>query len=404
MTHIRTKSITRIQGDKPIRESRIAVHVMQHVTYGMLALSLLILFSGCASSGLQTGRNRFYGGAFDDAALVLEQHDSSKDEVLFLMELGTARQAAGYHDQAVASWLDAADRIRELDYVRVSEKTTSLIINDTTQTYTGRPYERALLHAFTAKSFFALAKWRSAAVEARLLADGLQDRNGFPDDPYARYVAAVAFEMIRDFNGSRIEYTKANELTPQITIAPHSGIISPGTNVSAKTSIPSKQLICFIGIGRAPLFNMGGHPRNSRWGTNPYVEVRSGDQVLGRSYTLATTTSLAARTEQRIAAIMAAKTVTRVVIKESIASAVEDDNPLLGGLLRIFLYATEVPDTRSWQTLPNWLQVARIPLPDQTEEIQLLFKNANGTTLKQVTVPANLPTTHGKMIFNTRAW
>jgi Flp pilus assembly protein TadD len=370
----------------------------------LFALLLIAISSGCASSSLQTGRNRFYAGSFDDAALVLASEPESKDEVLRLMELGTTKQAAGNHAEAIDSWLDAADRIKELDYIRVSEKTTSLIVNDTTQTYTGRPYERALLHAFTAKSFFALGKWRSAAVEARRLADGLQDRNGFPDDAYARYVAAVAFEMIRDFNGSRIEYTKANEITPQLTIAPQYGLITPGTNTQQSVTPPEKQLICFVGIGRAPLFNMGAHPRNVRWGLNPYMEVRSGNMVLGRSYSLSTTTSLAAETQRRIAAIQAAKTVTRIVIKESIADAVSDDNPLLGELLRIFLYATEVPDTRSWQTLPNWLQVARVPLPENTSNIQLVFKTSSGATMKIIEVPTDLPGKDGKSVFTARAW
>ena len=363
---------------------------------------------GCASPSLRRSRSRFYSGSFEEAAETFNESPTrNRDHVLMLMERGTAWQAASEHQRAVEDWLEAADLIRALDYIRLSETASSLIINDATQTYSGRPYERALLHSFTAKSFFMLGQWHSAAVEARLIADGLENLNGFPDDPYTRYVAATAFELIRDFNGSRIEYTKADELTSQIRIDPTTGIITPGTNAPAEPpSPPERELILFSGIGRAPMFNMGPPAQNARWGSGPYVEIRQGNKILGRSHTLMTTTSLARDTERRIAAIQTAKTVTRIVIKESIASAVEENNTLLGGMLRIFLYATEAPDTRSWQTLPNWLQVARVPLPDNdVHEIQLNFKSSGGTTLKTQTIDIReLPETDGKYIYQTRAW
>ncbi len=367
---------------------------------------LLLAVTGCASSGLNRSRSRFYRGSFEEAAETFDERPvRNRDHVLMLMERGTAWQAAGEHQRAIEDWLETADLIRALDYIRLSETASSLIINDATQTYSGRPYERALLHAFTAKSFFMLEKWHSAAVEARLIADGLEDLNGFPDDPYTRYVAATAFERIRDFNGSRIEYTKADELTHHIRIDPTTGMITAGTNAPPNQTAPPRELILFSGIGRAPMFNMGPPIQNARWGSDPYVEIRHGNRVLGRSYTLMTTTSLARDTERRIAAIQAARTVTRIIIKESIASAVEENNTLLGGILRIFLYATEAPDTRSWQTLPNWLQVARVPIPENAAELQLNFKSSGGTTLKSMTIdPTSLPHTDGKYIYQARAW
>jgi uncharacterized protein len=367
--------------------------------------AILLAGSGCVSSSLGRARNTFYGGAFEQAAQTLtERPGRDRDMLLMLMERGTAWQAAGEHKRATQDWLDAADVIQALDYVRLSEKATSLILNDATQTYAGRPYERALLHAFTAKSFFALGQWRSAAVEARLIADGLENLNGFPDDPYTRYVAATAFEWIRDFNASRIEYAKADELIPHLRIDPGTGIITPGTNAPQDQVAPPRELICFIGIGRAPMFTMGSPAQNFRWGPTPYVEVHCGNKVLGRSYTLMTTTALAADTERRIALIQAAKTVTRVVIKDSIASAVEENNVLLGGILRIALFAIETPDTRSWQTLPNWLQVARVPLPEDTTDIELHFKTATGTTLKRIPLPPETPQVDGRHVFTARAW
>jgi uncharacterized protein len=383
----------------------MAANYRHYVCLAGLA-TLLLAGSGCVSSGLGNARDQYFSGNFGNAAQALDNSGTrSRDEVLVLMERGMAWQAAGEHQKAINDWLDAANTIRALDYIRLSEKATSLVINDMTQTYAGRPYERALLHAFTAKSFFALGQWHSAAVEARLIADGLEDLNGFPDDPYSRYLAATAFQNIRDINGARIEFTKAGELLPHLHIDPGTGLITPGTNAPPASPAPARELVCFIGIGRAPMFTMGPPAQNFRWGSSPYLEIRSGNKILGRSYTLQTTDELAADTERRIAAIMAAKTVTRIVIKEAIASAVEENNALLGGLLRILLFATETPDTRSWQTLPNWLQVARVALPEDVDKIEIRFKTGGGATLHSARIDLRaLPHTDGRYIHSVRAW
>ncbi len=361
--------------------------------------------AGCASSGLNQSRRDYYSQDFESAANQLsEKPGPRRNEVLVRMERGMVWQTAGQHDLALRDWLDAQDLIRELDYIRLSEKTTSLLINDSTQTYTGWPYERALMHVFTAKSFFAKSDWRSAAVEARVLAYGLEDLNGFPDDPYTRYVAALAFEMIRDFNGSRIEFTKADELLPDFRIDPQTGAITPGTNAPPQQTAPQQELILLVGIGRAPAFNMGPPGINARWGANPYVEIRRGNQVLGRSYSFNTTTALSHATQQRIATLQTAKTVTRIIAKEAISQAVEEQNLLLGGVLRILLFAVESPDTRSWQTLPNWLQVARIPLPDDRDKIEILLKSSRGPVIKRIPLPDDIPNADGKHILTIRAW
>jgi len=373
---------------------------------GML---LAVTLAGCATSGIGNARRHFYGNRLPAAAESLaELNDTSKDHVLALMERGMIHHTGGDHASAIRDWLDAAVRIQELDYVRLSEKTTSMVINDRTETYTGRPYERALLHAFTAKSYFALGQWREAAVEARLIADGFENLNGFPDDAYTRYIAGLAFELIRDFNGSRIEYTHADTLTPLLRIDPASGSVGPtgAPPASVSSAAVNSELICLITIGRVPPYPArAATMRDANWGLHPYAEIVHDGKSLGRSYTLNSTGNLAARTEARIAAIKAAKTVARIVIKDSIANAVAENNALLGEVLRLLLFALEMPDTRHWETLPHWLQVARVPCPPSLESFDVVFRNAAGGTLRRTTVPApSLTRSDGKTIAILRAW
>lgn len=381
------------------RRNDLRIHAIALLCLGGgVALSL----TGCTSSNLDAYRQEYYAANFINPQIA-EINVNSRDYVLALMERGMLYQASGQHTLAIRDWLDAASRISDLDYIRLSEKASSLIINDYTQAYTGKPYERALLHAFTAQSFFALQEWREAAVEARLIADGLESLNGFPDDPYTRYVAALAFEFILDYQGARIEYTRANELLPTLHIDPASGAIASHTS-TASPPLPDDQLIGLIGIGRAPRPQTPQSYANQKWGHHPYVDVIIDGQTIGRSYTLNTTANLLAATQERLAAIQLAKTASRIIIKDSIADAVADENPLMGEILRLLLYAMEVPDTRSWQTLPNWLQVIRIPFPQADAPIELHFKSAGGRTLKITRLTRSLPNSHGRRIFSMHAF
>jgi len=369
--------------------------------------AFVVLASGCSTSRLGAARENYYLHNFDRATESLtEIPDDDRNQVLALMERGMIRHTSGDYKGANTDWLEANEQIGKLDYFSVSEGTTSLIINDTTQTYTGAPFERSLLHAFTAKNYFALAQWHEAAVESRLIADGLEALNGFPDDPYSRYVCGLGFELIRDYSGAALEYRKADALAKHLTIDAATGHISPATtNLAIKAKAPKQaaELICLVSLGRAPTPER--RPRsNATWGNRPYVEILHNGRTLGRSYTLNTTGRLLAATQKRIAAIKTAKTATRIVLKESIANAVSEQNAFLGEILRLILYAIEVPDSRSWETLPMWLQVARVPCPRDLETYTVVFRNTAGKELKREVITNPITNRDDKFVSFVRAW
>ncbi|HAS83735.1 MAG TPA: hypothetical protein DCS43_13955 [Verrucomicrobia bacterium] len=382
---------------------RIAAGLGGAATFSML-IGLGAMQAGCTSSALHSARQHYYAGESEKAIEALDTGEiRGNDAILALMERGMIRQTAGDYTGSVANWQQAADEIKATDYIRVSEKATSLVINDYTETYRAKPYERTLLHVFTAKSYFAIGQWREAAVEARLVVDGLVNLDGYPDDPYARYVAGLAFELIRDDNGARLEYTQADELTPTLNINPQTGAIAPS---NAPLATATNELICLLSIGQASPPYSGDYVRSryNRWGTQPYADIIHDGTWLGRSYTLNTTDTLSRLTADRLAAIKAVKTVSRIAIKWTIADAVSENNPVLGELLRFLLLVIEVPDERYWATLPEWLQVARVPCPPDMQAFDLVFRNASGGILKRQTVSAPYHETDGKIIVILRTW
>ncbi len=374
------------QKNQRFRISELAMAFIRKILTSALPFLLLIYTSGCSTpTGVATARQNFYMGNLERAALCLTNipPDESHNKVLMLMERGTIRQAARDYDGSAQDWQKAAKTIEQLDYYSVSKGSTSLLVNDNVLAFRGTRYERTLLHTMNAQNYLALSKWDDAAVEARNIVKQLKDLNGFPDDPFSRYVAAVCFEIDGDIESAKIEYRRSSALLTNIVSIEETGHI---TLTSGKTAnIEEDELICFIFTGRIPS-EMGGLNYGNVWMPDPYSEIYTEGRLLGRSYTLANTGRLLADTQRRLAALQLAKDVTRIVLKEAIAESIERKDPLLGNLVRLILFALEAPDLRRWETLPLTLQVARVPCPPNLREYTVVFKDSSGRIMSQKTV------------------
>jgi len=358
----------------------------------LAAIALASLTSGCASARLDAARVNFYNGNIERAAANLEKLPrDSTDHVLVLMERGMVHQAVGDFEESVQDWLAAIELANELDYCSVSRGSTSFAVNDRVLSYRGAPYERTLLRAFTAKSYLALGMWDDAAVEARNIIEQQENLDGFPDCPYARYLAACCLELQNDSLGAAYQYKVVSERLPELGISPTTGRFVTGTPAAKGRK---SELICFILVGRAQ--TMGGRVRRpAAYGAPPVAEIAIDDVTLGHSHTLDNTGRLRAKTEKRRATMKAAKTATRVALKETASRLVADENELLGDLLRLLLFSLETPDTRAWETLPYWLQVARVSCPPNLTSFDVVFKTAAGAVIARHTVTAPIQQRNG---------
>ncbi|MDA1043977.1 MAG: hypothetical protein O3C57_02010 [Verrucomicrobia bacterium] len=370
------------------RETR-AEHGQRRGT-AMVALWLCVsvMGSGCATSALPAARSNYFLGRYDLANQSLtEEPASDKDRVLFLMERGMIRQSAGRYTDSVHDWLDAHLLADKLDYYSVSKGSASLLINDSVLAFRGMSYERALLHAFSSKSYFALGLWGDAAVEARNNIYRLERRGKYPDDPYCRYMNGFCLELTGDHDGARLQYSMVNELLGTSVVDTTSGrfLADPSAQEDVAAG-ETHEMVCFIGIGR-PSYASGAEQDRWRWGTAPYARLYSKDGTyLGRSHPMNTTDHLATQALAVHATMRAVKTATRVVVKEIASGMVGNEDPLTGQLLRLFLFSLERPDTRRWQTLPEWLQVARVRCPADMVEFTVEYLGMDGRMVKRQVV------------------
>ncbi len=365
----------------------------------LLATNLL---TGCSTPALNTARSEYYSGRARQSEQALSTADiPDRDRVLYLMERGTVRQSLGEYDKSSKDFIEASDRIEELQTYSVSKGGASMVVNDNVQDYRGAPFERTLVHSLNALNHFATGNWDDAAVEARRILKTLapETLGNYPDDSFSRYVAGFAFEMIDDPSNAALQYKKASELAVGVDINPDNGKlkITPSTNMlpnqvaTAEAPPPdpalTHELVCFVLSGRSPSGDelLNGY---THYSLPQFAEIWVQGRILGRSYTLSDATSLALKTQQIEAAIKAAKTLARVAIKEGIASAVEhNSNDGYGFLVRLVLLGLmEQPDTRRWETLPRWLQVARVPCPPDLTDFEVVFKSSSGSVIRKIQV------------------
>ena len=369
-------------------------------TIGLASLSLLLL-GGCATAPLAAARTHFYRGDFERADQSLAQVPAGQtDRILVLMERGRIRQSCRRYEASTRDWQEAVDLGEKLDYYSLSQGTASLAINDTVMNFLGAPYERTLVHAFAAKSYLAMSMWDDAAVEARNIIRRLENLYGFPDDAYSHYLAGFCLEMSGDPEGAAFQYRAVAKMANGFTIGESDGHIALTNNLSAaiqpgpnaqkpRESRNTGEVVCFVAMGRTP--TLQGHASHSPGfglGAAPYAELYCNNQYLGRTYAFSDTGRLLADTERRLAALRLAKEATRIAAKEAVAAAVSHENELLGEVLRLILFAMEVPDTRQWETLPEWLEIGRMPCPEDMKSYTVVFKDGAGCTLKEKVMTA----------------
>lgn len=353
-------------------------------------LTLVGMAGGCATPSLESARQNFYTGHPPKAAQILaEARPLAKDRVLFLMERGLIRQAAADYEQSAHDFNEAAALLEELQTYSVSKGAASWVVNDGVQSFRGTPYERTLLHAFAAKNYLALGAWEDAAVEARRIIRSLEPdlRGHYPEDAYSRYMAGFCLEMIDDHDNAALEYRKSSALLRGLSVD-ETGHLQPTDPMAqempaaAEESRPA-ELVVFVLIGRAP---PGSAHWSESWVAGPaaYADIQVRGKRLGRSYPLTDVVELAFLTEKLEALRKTAKSVGRVALKEAIAQAVENkNNQWMGDLVRLVLIGfLEQPDVRRWETLPRWLQVARVPCPSDLTDFDVIFKSPGGRTLR----------------------
>ncbi|MFT6302304.1 MAG: hypothetical protein ACI9XK_002200 [Granulosicoccus sp.] len=337
---------------------------------GFCCLAILMLQACATSSALQVARDQFRHGSTTDALQTLSDADvSNRDQLLLYLDKGLVAQASGNYSDSMTAFERALELVEELDYVSIRDQTASIISSDWAARYGGEISEKLWIHTFQMLNFLLLNNPEGAAIEARR-AVALFEEHGdiLKNDIFTRTLMALSFESAGQLNGARVEYRKLEEdfdlpqpelldrNTSELVFIVASGFIDP--------KLPGDLFISYDSRISFPYY-----AESFQQAPKAYVTVGEKQADFSRADTALV--SISQRALNKRGKSIAARQALRLAAKHNIADSIEDQDELAGTLVKILLVAIEQADTRSWESLPAYLTLLRVPMEPGKHSVSL---------------------------------
>ncbi|MDA1303200.1 MAG: hypothetical protein O2999_02680 [Nitrospirae bacterium] len=188
----------------------------------LLLIFSLLTMEGCASQlshydQLYTSLHQGDSAKADQIIAAAEPRYGSKSKLLYLMDRGMTLHLAGRYKESTKFLEQANEMVEDLYTRRLRDEALSFLVNDTKRPFSGDPYEQVLINVINALNYARLGNLEEALVEARridhrlnVLADTV-DGEDYQEDPFARYLTGVLYEVNGDLSNAFVGYRKAFE-------------------------------------------------------------------------------------------------------------------------------------------------------------------------------------------------
>jgi hypothetical protein len=376
-----------------------------------VGLFFLLLTTGCASyqSKVDKARSslaaRDYDAALKDLEPLANKEDG--DQLVYLLDYGTALQVSGKIDDSNRTFLKA-DKLSEMvDYQSISRVAGSLALSEGMVQYKGDTFEKIFINAYLAMNFLEQGKLDDALVEARRINEKYQkyrqdEKQKFELNPFSKYLSALIWEASRSYDDTYIAYQEAYKLDPTI---PHIGedlirsaknARRPETYQDWKKKFPEvKENPDWYNKSMGELviiYQQGWGPRKYA-AKNEYrlpalyptpsstkmarLTIDGGETVV--SHPIYDVQDAAIKTLKEDYGILIAKRVAGLASKAVLADQVRQKNQLLGDLTFLALNIADQADLRQWSMLPQSIQLIRVPLKAGEYKFNLEGLSLSGT-------------------------
>jgi hypothetical protein len=411
-----------------------------------VAVALLGGGAGCVSARVmdREADNLFRGGRYEEAAAHLqkslqEQGENSRDQLLYLLDIGLSLHAAGKFEESNKVLLQA-DKIAEIkDYTSLSKEGATLLTSDNIKDYKGEDFEKVLINTYLSMNYALMGDYENALVEARRVNHKLylmvtEGSRKYKQNAFARYLSATLYEASGDYNDAYIDLKETLKLEPQFPNlgrdlwrvaklngmrdeadewdeqfkltaedhkqamlgAPRSGLgeiivlyengISPVKRPNPSFSelpkfYPRFNPVAYAKVDVAPVTATGPQPAAAQPGMTLSVTHYQADTAILHNVEATAIENL----DEKWGGLLAKK-LAGIVAKEVVADQIgRRTSPLVGALARIAFYVSDQADCRSWSLLPHDLQIARIPVAPGTYAVQVTPVGA-GRNLPEKTI------------------
>ncbi len=346
-----------------------------------------------------------------------------KSSVLYKLDIGLLFHYAGLPDSSNPYLFSAEKEIDDLYTQSISQHALSFLLNDNVLPYEGEDFEKVLVNVFLALNFSDKGLTDEALVEARKVDQKLREyskqyegKNRYQEDAFIRYIAGALYESSGEINDAFISYrnsyeTYKNYLTEYGTSAPASlldDLVRTATLMGfndeadiykilgGKPYTPSVEgsILTIIYSGKGPVkteirptlsvpdsagiihtFQVALPKFLSRHKlirTYNVTATSLTDTITTTTHLAENITAIAEKTLEDRLALIYLKSGGRALLKflasEKMKKELNKDSDkkgrnLLGSIaIDLFMGATEQADTRTWQTLPAEIQLARLNL------------------------------------------
>lgn len=402
----------------------------------------MLAAGGCAGPSFSYKKSLYQNmdnGDFNAVVKTIEGKKSSeygdKNRLLYYLDLGMALHDAGRYAESDKSFDNAELTYDELYTKSISKTLGTLMVNDNTLPYAGRPFDKILLHTFRALNYAyqndmegALVEIRKQNLFVRVLADAGKD---YSDDAFSEYIGGLLYENEGKNDDARISFAAAAKAygvsqkefscpAPQFAQKPAQGmgeivflhyngkapVLMSNTiqvawnkamadiNAIEKTDEDTQRFVNGVNAGIYTNAVTVALPALERM---PYAI--NGSQIFVDSASVCTQQAenvgalVQKEFDRALPGVLmraTARAIFKYVTTQSLSQTAEDNGGSGWGLLTKIAAsavsaATEIADTRTWATVPDEIRLARLTLPPGTHNLHVNF-TANGAVVDSAVI------------------
>lgn len=361
-----------------------------------VCILLLSLLSGCAThhTRLLPAHKDLLSGNCGGALESLEKLSAKEgdDQLLYLMEYGSALQICKDYQKSNQIFL-AADKLSEqIDYTRVSRVLGATLLNEEMIQYKGDIFEKLFINISAALNFIELEQFDEAMVEIRRINEKYnkflkEDKNSYELNSFAQYLSGLLWEVDQRYDDACISFRAAYKLDrsyrdvglDMLTACwrakrhqEYSELLAEVRPTDEelryiKRKNTNEKIIIYLqGLGpkKAPRPNQPLYPylvpsynliekiNISFQNENQEMEVKS-------SRTVYSVEKAAIATQEADYNALSARRLGARVAKEVVADQIRQKDKTLGNIAWVVMVASERADLRNWSLLPESIQIIR---------------------------------------------
>ncbi len=391
----------------------------------VLAPALLVLASACSSSTFRdypdtamAGVRAWEQGRFDAAAKQFGRIQELDEDDAFLAyaETGMVWHVANQPERAVQAWLLADKKLKSFDDRptisgrSITEGLESMMLNDKAIPYDGEDFEVALLHGLMAWDYLRMGSLDDAMVEVlrgyhiEEVAEERYDTQ-YGMNRFARFVAAIVQEVDANFDEAELDLSiLAQDIPGHPSVDYSLERVKRLQSADGAVERELAQLIVVHEVSRMPgkiavehRYHTGrssGRISVPKFGYPPPaflgVQVSVDQDHVGNTVLLENVLHVArANLDDRMAWTLAksvGRAAAKTILIDKAAKNVKKTRgdgmgflvSVVGSLLQ---FATERADLRSWISLPQSIEVLRVPVAAGEHEISLQIPGGENVML-----------------------